>query len=76
MSIIIKLLKLAFIVPIKLYQIFISPLFPNKCIFNPTCSQYAILAIKKYGIIYGLYLVIKRIMRCHPYSVGGDDKLP
>lgn len=71
-----KILILIFIIPIKIYQIFISPILPKSCIFNPTCSEYAIIAIKKYGIIYGLYLSIKRIIRCHPYSVGGDDKVP
>lgn len=71
-----KIVILIFIIPIKVYQIFISPILPNSCIFNPTCSEYAIIAIKKYGIIYGLYLSIKRIIRCHPYSVGGDDKVP
>lgn len=71
-----KILKFIFIIPIKIYQICISPILPNSCIFNPTCSEYAIVAIKKYGIIYGLYLSIRRIIRCHPYNVGGDDKVP
>jgi putative membrane protein insertion efficiency factor len=71
-----QILRTLFIIPIKIYQLFISPIFPNSCIFNPTCSQYAILAIKKYGIIYGLYLSIKRILRCHPFSKGGDDFVP
>ncbi len=71
-----QILRTLFIFPIKMYQIFISPLLPNSCIFNPTCSQYAILAIKKYGIIYGLYLSIKRVIRCHPFGKGGDNFIP
>jgi putative membrane protein insertion efficiency factor len=71
-----QIFRTIFIIPIKLYQLFISPILPNSCIFQPTCSQYAIIAIKKYGIIYGLYLSIKRITRCHPYHKGGIDEVP
>ena len=59
---------------IKIYQFFISPLLGGgKCCFYPTCSNYAILAIKNKGPIKGLFLIILRILRCHPWSLGGYD---
>ncbi|MBE6700604.1 MAG: membrane protein insertion efficiency factor YidD [Ruminococcaceae bacterium] len=61
---------------VKLYQKFISPLFPPTCRFTPTCSQYALEALTKYGAIKGLYLSIKRIIRCNPFCKGGYDPLP
>ncbi len=60
---------------IKLYQKFISPLFPASCRFYPTCSNYFIQALDKYGFIKGSYLGIKRILKCHPYNEGGHDPL-
>lgn len=61
---------------IKIYQKFISPLFPRKCRFYPTCSNYAYQAIQEYGSIRGLYLGIKRILKCHPFNDGGYDPVP
>ncbi len=61
---------------IKFYRYFCSPLFPSCCRFYPSCSEYALEAIKKYGLIYGGYLAIKRILRCHPFSRGGYDPIP
>ena len=69
-------LKYIFIYLIKFYQKFISPLKPPSCRFYPTCSQYAIESIKKYGSIKGSYLAIKRIIRCHPFNPGGYDPVP
>ncbi|WP_366934825.1 membrane protein insertion efficiency factor YidD [Thermodesulfovibrio sp.] len=59
---------------IKVYRRFISPLMPPACRFYPTCSVYAEEAIKKYGI-KGIYLAIKRILKCHPFHPGGYDPL-
>lgn len=61
---------------IRFYQKFISPLFPPSCIYRPTCSQYAVEALEKYGIFKGSYLAIKRILRCHPFHTGGYDPVP
>ncbi|MGE0078381.1 MAG: membrane protein insertion efficiency factor YidD [Bacteroidales bacterium] len=61
---------------VKLYQILISPYFPNSCRFTPTCSTYAIEALKKYGIFKGLWLSVKRISRCHPWGGHGYDPVP
>ncbi len=65
-----------FIALIRLYQLFISPLFPSSCRFTPTCSEYSIQAIKKYGVIKGGWLSVKRIARCHPFHPGGYDPVP
>jgi putative membrane protein insertion efficiency factor len=58
---------------IRLYQRVISPLFPNCCRYHPTCSDYAVQAIKKYGIVKGLLKSFYRILRCNPFSPGGYD---
>ena len=56
-----------FILPIRFYRYFISPMFPPSCRFHPTCSAYAIEVILKYGIFKGTYLAIVRISKCHPW---------
>lgn len=58
---------------IKVYQKIISPLFPPSCIYSPTCSQYAIEAIGKYGVLKGSYMALKRVLRCTPFHSGGYD---
>lgn len=64
------------ILPIKFYQRFVSPLTPPACRFTPTCSQYAIEALRKHGLVKGLYLAIRRILRCHPWGGSGYDPVP
>lgn len=64
------------ILPIKIYRIFISPLFPPACRFTPTCSQYAIEALRKHGPIKGLVLTLWRILRCNPWGGSGYDPVP
>ncbi|MDO4742605.1 MAG: membrane protein insertion efficiency factor YidD [bacterium] len=61
---------------IKIYQKVISIHFPGCCRFKPTCSQYCIEAITLHGVFKGLFLSIKRIIRCHPFSKGGFDPVP
>lgn len=58
---------------IRLYRKYISPLKAPSCRFNPTCSQYAIDAIEKYGALKGGFMAIKRILRCNPFNKGGYD---
>ncbi|WP_080066623.1 membrane protein insertion efficiency factor YidD [Ruminiclostridium hungatei] len=66
--------KRALISLIRFYQKFISPLkMRPTCRFYPTCSQYAIEAVTKYGCIRGGYMAIKRILKCHPFHPGGFD---
>lgn len=60
---------------IRFYQKFISPVKPGKCRFYPTCSQYTLQAIEKYGAFKGSILGMKRICRCHPFHPGGYDPL-
>ncbi len=69
-------MKSLFILFIKIYQKLISPLFPNKCRFIPSCSHYAIEAINKYGVFKGSILAVKRILKCHPFNPGGYDPVP
>jgi len=66
-------MKYIFIYLVRGYQLMISPYFPSSCRYNPTCSSYAIEALKEYGTIKGLWMTIKRIGRCHPWADGGDD---
>jgi hypothetical protein len=59
--------------PIKLYQYLIAPLLPPSCRFEPSCSHYAESAIKQHGVGKGLWMAIKRLLRCHPWARGGYD---
>jgi len=76
MKIIFKILAFPFIVLIKLYQWIISPILGPKCRFTPSCSQYTLEALKKYGVFKGTWLGIKRISRCHPWGGHGYDPVP
>ena len=69
-----KILNYPFILLIRFYQRCISPLTPPSCRFTPTCSQYALEAFHKYGPLKGLYLSVRRILRCHP--LGGSGYVP
>ena len=74
---ILRVLSFPFIAIIKIYQWTISPILgANKCRFTPTCSNYALEALKKYGVIKGTWLAIKRISRCHPFGGHGYDPVP
>ena len=61
---------------ISFYQKYISPLKPATCRFYPTCSEYAVQALKEYGLLKGLQLSLRRILHCHPFNPGGYDPLP
>lgn len=67
------LLRQIICVLIKLYQYLISPLSKPCCRYYPSCSEYAIGAINHYGICIGLWMTLKRLLRCHPWSSGGYD---
>ena len=58
------------------YKRFLSPILPRACRFEPTCSVYMQHAIEKRGVLKGLYLGCRRILRCHPFSTGGYDPVP
>lgn len=71
-----KWVTFPFILLIKFYQIFISPILPNSCRYAPTCSHYSIEALQKHGFIKGGWLAIKRILSCHPWGGQGFDPVP
>ena len=61
---------------IYFYQRAISPLTPPSCRFTPTCSEYAVQALRKHGPLKGLYLAVRRLLRCHPWGGSGYDPVP
>lgn len=71
-----KFLITLLLLPIRFYRGYISPLKPPCCRFVPTCSQYAMEALQKHGPLKGLYLSIRRILRCHPWGGSGYDPVP
>tara|TARA_B100000989_G_C19496766_1_gene452388 strand:- start:808 stop:1038 length:231 start_codon:yes stop_codon:yes gene_type:complete len=71
-----KILASPFILSIRIYQLFISPIIGSNCRYSPTCSQYGIIALKKYGIFKGSILTVKRIARCNSLFKGGYDPVP
>jgi len=68
-----KILDIILISFIKFYQMIISPLFPPSCIYTPTCSQYALQAVRRYGALRGGFMALRRILRCTPFHRGGFD---
>lgn len=69
-------MKKCFLALIRFYQRFISPMFPAKCRFYPTCSAYAYTAIERFGVVKGGWLALRRILKCHPFHPGGFDPVP
>ena len=61
---------------IKAYQFFLSPILKANCRYLPTCSEYSIIAFKKYGLVKGFYYSLKRILKCHPFGGSGYDPVP
>jgi putative membrane protein insertion efficiency factor len=61
---------------IRAYQVAISPALPPSCRFNPSCSQYALEAVTRYGALKGSWLAARRLVRCHPFHPGGFDPVP
>lgn len=65
-----------FVVLVRFYQLCISPLTPSACRFTPTCSQYALEALRKHGLFKGLWLTVRRLAHCHPWGGSGYDPVP
>ncbi len=61
---------------IRAYQVLLSPLLPPSCRFTPTCSNYSLQAVDRYGVLKGGWLAVRRIGRCHPWNPGGYDPVP
>jgi putative membrane protein insertion efficiency factor len=76
MKTIMRILSYPFILLVRIYQVIISPWLGPKCRFTPTCSHYAIEALKKHGLFKGAWLSAKRIARCHPWGGSGYDPVP
>lgn len=70
------LMKTVVVGLIRVYQKYISPMTPPSCRYTPTCSQYAVEAVSKYGVPKGGYMAVKRVLRCHPFHEGGYDPVP
>lgn len=71
-----SILTAILLLPIYFYRACISPFTPPSCRFVPTCSQYAIEALRKHGPFKGLWLAVRRILRCHPWGGSGYDPVP
>ncbi|MBR4660871.1 MAG: membrane protein insertion efficiency factor YidD [Bacteroidales bacterium] len=71
-----RILAWPLIALVRFYQLFISPLLPPSCRYTPTCSQYALEALRRYGPIKGGWLALRRILRCHPFGGSGYDPVP
>ncbi len=69
-------MKMVILWLLSTYKRYISPLLPPSCRFEPTCSMYMYQAIEKKGVLRGLILGLKRLLRCHPFSAGGFDPVP
>ena len=71
-----KVIEFIFLLPVYFYRILISPMTPPSCRYTPTCSAYAIEAVKKHGILKGGWLALKRILSCNPWGGSGYDPVP
>ena len=69
-------MKRAMLASLRFYKRRISPLLPPACKYTPTCSEYAMQAVERYGAVYGGYLAARRLLRCHPVAKGGYDPVP
>ena len=69
-------MKKALLQTIRFYQKQVSPLLPPRCRYIPSCSEYAVQAVEKYGAAKGSFLAAKRLLRCHPFHKGGYDPVP
>ncbi|RLD73807.1 MAG: membrane protein insertion efficiency factor YidD [Bacteroidetes bacterium] len=71
-----KILTTIFLIPVKFYQWFISPMLPQTCRHTPTCSQYTVESLKKHGPFTGTWLSVRRLSKCHPWGTWGYDPVP
>ena len=66
----------ALVVLVRAYQKLVSPLFPASCRYVPSCSEYAAQALTRHGLVRGAWLSLARVVRCNPWSEGGEDPVP
>jgi putative membrane protein insertion efficiency factor len=72
----VRLPTMVLIAVISVYRRVISPLLGPRCRFLPTCSEYAVMALERHGLLRGSYLTVRRLLRCHPFHAGGFDPVP
>jgi len=72
MNPIVRLLSIA----VRGYQLFVRPILPPSCRYEPSCSHYALEALERHGVVAGIWLTIRRVLRCHPWAAGGYDPVP
>ncbi len=65
-----------YLLPVFFYRYVVSPVLPKACRYYPTCSAYAVDAVMQHGVVYGSWLALRRIARCHPWAEGGVDPVP
>ncbi len=68
--------RAAVVLPVKAYQVVLSPVLGSNCRFHPTCSAYAITSVERFGVLRGGWMAVRRIARCHPFNPGGFDPVP
>ncbi|KGM13284.1 membrane protein insertion efficiency factor YidD [Cellulomonas bogoriensis] len=68
--------RLLLLLPLRFYQVFVSPLTGPTCRYYPSCSQYAVIAVQRHGAARGAWLAVRRLGRCHPWTAGGVDDVP
>ena len=71
-----KAVIIVFLIPVKFYQWFISPMLPQTCRHTPSCSQYTVESLKKHGPLTGTWLSVRRLSKCHPWGTWGYDPVP
>lgn len=75
-STLVRLPRLVLVLLVRGYQVGISPLLPASCRYFPSCSAYAVEALERHGAMRGSWLAVRRILRCHPFAIGGFDPVP
>ena len=71
-----RILALPLIVLVRAYQLVVSPMLPPSCRYYPSCSAYALTALTRHGPLRGTWLAVRRVLRCHPWALGGVDHVP
>ena len=71
-----RLARRVFLLPVRFYQRFISRYTPPTCRFHPTCSEFALVAVERFGVFRGAWMTVKRLARCHPFASHGEDPVP
>jgi putative membrane protein insertion efficiency factor len=73
MQLLLTILRISVLTILRIYKRWISPMLPSACRFHPTCSEYTMDAVQKHGAVRGIWMGIRRLLRCHPFHEGGFD---